>query len=98
MSLAKVTPELRRDLELPEDAKGVVVVDVEEDGVAAKRGVQAGDIVAAVGREPVTAPEQVVEKVEAAKKAGRKSILLRIERDGAAQFFALPVDAKSNGG
>jgi serine protease Do len=98
MSLAKVTPELRRDLELPEDAKGVVVVDVEEDGVAAKRGVQAGDIVAAVGREPVTAPEQVAEKVEAAKKAGHKSILLRIERDGAAQFFALPVDAKANGG
>jgi len=46
MSLAKVTPELRRDLELPEDAKGVVVVDVDDGGPAAKRGVQAGDVVA----------------------------------------------------
>ena len=35
MSLAKVTAELRRDLELPEDTKGVVVVDVDEDGPAA---------------------------------------------------------------
>jgi len=49
MSLAKITPELRRDLELPEDAKGVVVLDLGEDGPAAKRGIQAGDIVAAIG-------------------------------------------------
>jgi serine protease Do len=94
MSLARITAELRRDLELPEDAKGVVVVDVDEEGAAAKRGVQAGDIVAAVGREAVNAPEQVAEKIDAARKAGRKSILLRIERDGSAQFVPLPVEAK----
>src|SRR6266851_2157213 len=96
MSLAKVTAELRRDLELPEDTKGVVVVDVDEDGPAAKRGVQAGDVVAAIGRDAVTTPEQVAERVEAARKAGRKLVLVKIERDGAAQFVALPVDAKAN--
>jgi serine protease Do len=96
MSLAKVTAELRRDLELAEDAKGVVVVDVDEDGPAAKRGVQAGDVVAAVGRDAVTTPEQVVERVDAARKAGRKLVLVKLERDGAAQFVALPVDAKAN--
>ncbi|HEX3498077.1 MAG TPA: DegQ family serine endoprotease [Stellaceae bacterium] len=96
MSLAKVTPELRRDLELPEDTKGVVVVDVDEGGPAAKRGVQAGDVVAAIGRDAVATPEQVTEKVEAARKAGRKLVLVKIERDGAAQFVALPVDPKVN--
>ncbi|MBV9522321.1 MAG: DegQ family serine endoprotease [Alphaproteobacteria bacterium] len=98
MSLAKITPEVRKDLELPEDAKGVVVIDVEEDGLAAKRGIQPGDIVVAVGRDVVAAPEQVVDKVEAARKGGRKSVLLRIERDGANQFFAVPLDAKPSGG
>jgi serine protease Do len=96
MSLAKVTAELRRDLELPEDTKGVVVVDVDEGGPAAKRGVQAGDVVAAIGRDAITAPEQVPDKVEAARKAGRKLVLVKIERDGAAQFVALPVDPKAN--
>jgi serine protease Do len=96
MSLAKVTSELRRDLELPEDTKGVVVVDVDEGGPAAKRGVQAGDVVAAIGRDAITAPEQVPDKVEAARKAGRKLVLVKIERDGAAQFVALPVDPKAN--
>jgi serine protease Do len=96
MSLAKVTSELRRDLELPEDTKGVVVVDVDEGGPAAKRGVQAGDVVAAIGRDAITAPEQVPDKVEAARKAGRKLVLVKIERDGAAQFVALPVDPTAN--
>jgi serine protease Do len=96
MSLAKVTAELRRELELSEDTKGVVVVDVDDESPAAKRGIQAGDVVAAIGREAVTTPEQVVEKVEAAKKAGRKLVLVRIERDGAAQFVPLPVEAKAN--
>jgi serine protease Do len=95
MSLAKVTAELRRELELSEDTKGVVVVDVDDESAAAKRGIQAGDVVAAIGREAVTTPEQVVEKVEAAKKAGRKSVLVRIERDGAGQFVPLPVEAKA---
>jgi serine protease Do len=98
MSLAKITPELRRDLELAEDAKGVVVLDLTEDGPAAKRGVQAGDIVAAVGRDAVSTPEQVQEKVEAAHKAGRKSVLIRVERDGTAQFFAIPFEEKAGGG
>jgi serine protease Do len=99
MSLAKITPELRRDLELSEEAKGVVVLDLGEGGPAAKRGIQAGDIVAAVGRDAVTTPEQVQEKVEAARKAGRKSVLIRIERDGSAQFIAIPLgEAKPGGG
>jgi serine protease Do len=97
MSLAKITADLRKDLELPEDAKGVVVLDVEEDGVAAKRGIQPGDIVIAVGRDLVTTPEQVGDRIEAARKAGRKTVLLRIERDGSSQFFAVPLETKPTG-
>src|SRR5205807_10344459 len=82
LSLAKITPELKSDLDLADDAKGVVVVDVEDDSAASKRGMRPGDIISAVGRDAVTEPSQVVDKVEAAKKAGRKTILLRIDRQG----------------
>jgi serine protease Do len=92
LSLARITPELRRDLELSEEAKGVVVIDVDEDAPASQRGIRPGDVISAVGKDQVTLPEQVVEKVEAARKAGRKSILLRIEREGTGQFLAVPVD------
>jgi serine protease Do len=92
MSLAKITPEVRKDLGLRDDAKGAAVLGLDENGPAAKRGILPGDVVVAIGRDAVTAPEQVAEKVEAARKAGRKSVLLRVERDGANQFFAVPVE------
>lgn len=92
MSLAKITPEVRKDLGLRDDAKGAAVLGLDENGPAAKRGIQPGDLVVAIGRDAVTAPEQVAEKVDAARKAGRKSVLLRIERDGANQFFAVPIE------
>ncbi|MBV8650243.1 MAG: DegQ family serine endoprotease [Alphaproteobacteria bacterium] len=98
MSLAKITPDVRKELELGDDAKGVIVFDIDEDGAAAKQGVQTGDIIASVGRDPVTTPEQVVDKIDQVRKAGRKSVLLRIERDGAAQFVAVPLDTKPAGG
>ncbi|HEY0526441.1 MAG TPA: DegQ family serine endoprotease [Stellaceae bacterium] len=91
LSLAKVTPELRRDLDLPDDTKGVVVVDVDDDSAAAQRGVRPGDVIAAVGRDAVTTPEQVKEKVDGAKRAGRRTVLLRVQREGSAQFLALPL-------
>ena len=92
MSLAKITPEVRKDLGLRDDAKGVAILGVDENGPAAKRGIQPGDLLAVIGRDTVTTPEQVVAQVEAARKAGRKSVLLRIERDGANQFFAVPIE------
>jgi serine protease Do len=90
LSLAKITPELRREMDLAENAKGVVVMDLDENSAAASRGIEPGDIVAAVGHDQVSTPEQIRDKVEAAKKAGRKMLLLRIERDGKAQYVALP--------
>jgi serine protease Do len=98
MSLAKITPDVRKELELGDDAKGVIVFDIDEDGAAAKQGVQTGDIIASVGHDAVTTPEQVVDKIDQVRKAGRKSVLLRIERDGAAQFVAVPLDVKPAGG
>ena len=49
-------------------------------------------------RMPLRKVRDLNDKIEAARKAGRKSVLLRIERDGAAQFVAVPLDAKPNGG
>jgi serine protease Do len=67
------------------------IVEVDDNAKAAQRGLRPGDLIQAVGRDEVASPEQVVDKIEAAKKAGRKMILFRVERDGAAQFMAVPL-------
>jgi serine protease Do len=91
LALAPLTPELRQKLELDETAKGVAVVDVAEDSPAARKGIQAGDVIVSVGKDVVSEPRELTEKIEAAKKAGRQSVLLRVERDGATQFVAIPI-------
>ena len=42
---------------------------------------------------PVTTPEEIAQRAAAAKKAGRKFLLVRVERDGITRFVALPAEA-----
>ena len=46
----------------------------------------------AIGHEPVHTPEEVPQKAAAAKKGGRKNLLVRVEREGSARFVALPAE------
>ncbi len=59
---------------------------------AAAVGLRAGDLVIAVGRSPVAGPEEVPQLAAAARKAGHKHLLLRVEREGSTRFIALPLE------
>lgn len=93
LSLSAVTPELRQRFSLADDVSGVVVTEVANDSPAAEKGIRAGDVVVEVAQEEVKDPAQVAAKIEEAKKAGRKSILLLIDRAGDLRFVALRVDS-----
>jgi serine protease Do len=92
LSLAPVTPDLRQKFSLADDVNGVVVTEVSNDSPAAEKGVRAGDVVVEVAQEEVKNPGQVTAKIEEAKKAGRKSILLLLDRAGDLRFVALRID------
>jgi serine protease Do len=92
MTLSDVTPELKEKFSLADDAKGVVVVDVAKDSPGAEKGVRPGDVIMEAAQEEVKTPGQVAGKVADAKKSGRKSILLLVERQGDLRFVALRID------
>jgi serine protease Do len=92
MTLSDVTPELKEKFSLADDAKGVVVVDVAKDSPGAEKGVKPGDVIMEAAQEEVKTPSQVAGKVADAKKSGRKSILLLVERQGDLRFIALRLD------
>jgi serine protease Do len=92
LKLAKLTPELRKQFSLPDTTKGVVVVEVVQNTPGAALGLRAGDLVVAIGNAPVANPEEVPQLAAAAKKAGRKNVLVRVEREGNTRFIALPID------
>jgi len=92
LSLADLTPELRERFSLAEDSAGVVVTDVAQDSPASEKGMRAGDVIVEVAQEEVKSPAQIVAKIDDAKKAGRKSVLLLVDRQGDLRFVALKVE------
>jgi len=92
LSLSNVTPELKQKFSLADDAGGVVVVDVASDSPASEKGVRPGDVIVEVAQQEVKEPAQVTAKIEEAKKSGRKSVLLLVDRAGDLRFVALRID------
>lgn len=88
--LAPLTPEYKQRLRLPDDAEGVVIVDVERNSAAAREGLRAGDLIKRVGNKKVSTPEDVIEALKG--QANRKAVLLLVSRQGNDRFIAVPLD------
>jgi serine protease Do len=91
MTLAPVTPELRKQFGLNEDLKGAVVVEVAPDSPAAKSGFAPGDVITRAGQETVTDPSDVAKAVEQARNAKKDRVLLLRQREDGALFVPLPI-------
>nr|WP_114228658.1 MULTISPECIES: Do family serine endopeptidase [Sphingomonas] len=87
LTLQVLTPDIARDVNLPASARGVIVGKVDPDSDAADKGLQRGDLIISVNQQPVTTPAQVAAQVDAARRAGRKSVLLLVKRGPAPEAF-----------
>ena len=76
LTLSALTPELGRKYAFDKDENGVVVLSVEKGSEAAKKGVRAGDLVVEAERETVATPDAIEKRIAAAKKSGKKALLL----------------------
>ncbi|MDP5306007.1 DegQ family serine endoprotease [Paracoccus spongiarum] len=93
MTLATLTPDLAAELGVARDMKGLVVKSVDPEGVAADKGLAAGDIITEAGQQPVANLADLNARVDEAREAGRKSLLMLIRRAGEPRFVALPIEA-----
>jgi serine protease Do len=89
VTVSSLTSELRERYSIGDDAKGVVVTDVDASGPAAEKGIRPGEIIVEVGQQTVSSPAEVAAKVDEASKAGRRSVLLLVEGQGGPRFVAL---------
>jgi serine protease Do len=87
LSLTPLTPDLARAATLPASARGVLITAVDPNANAAEQGLQRGDLIVSVNNQPVSSPAQVIAMVDAARKAGRTSVLLLIQRGNAPPGF-----------
>ena len=89
LDLSVVTDSLRQQYTLGKDVKGVVVTDLDSDGVAAVKGLRPGDVIVEVNQNEVATPDDVIQNVEQVRKQGMKSVLMLVSRRGEVQFVAL---------
>ncbi len=72
---------------------GVVVSDVDQDSAAALKGLKVGDVILEAGGQKVASPSDITAVIDAAKKDGRKAVLLRVKNDQGVHFVALGTSA-----
>jgi serine protease Do len=87
LSLTPLTADLARAANLPAGSRGVIVTGVDPNSDAADDGFQRGDLIISVNNQPVSTPAQVVAAVDAARKAGRSSVLLLVKRGNTPEQF-----------
>ncbi|MGN7870411.1 Do family serine endopeptidase [Paracoccus sp. 22332] len=91
MTLSVLTPQMAQDMGLPNDARGLVVQEVDPSSEAAEKGLAPGDIITEAGQQPVASIGDLNARIDEAREAGRKSLLVLVRRAGEPRFVALPV-------
>ena len=92
MTLVPLTEEMRTQLDLDAKAEGLVVGDIDESSEAYEKGLRAGDLITEAGQQKVKAIADLDARIEEAKDAGRKSLLLLVRRAGDPRFVAISLE------
>jgi serine protease Do len=96
LAISDLTPDVRQQLNLPEDVKGVAVAQVQPGSPAEDAGLQGGDVILEVNRKPVVSADQFKSDVKQAP--ANQDMLLRVWANGGTSFRVVhPADAGSNG-
>jgi serine protease Do len=74
---------------------GVVISDIDPDGVAAQKGLQIGDVILEAGGHAVNQPADISAVLAEAKKDNRKAVLLRVKGSDGTHFVAIAVKPAS---
>jgi serine protease Do len=87
VSIQTLTPQIAKQLKVSEQTKGVAVSSVSPSSSAAEAGLQEGDVVMEVNRQPVASASEFNRAITATPKDS--PVLLLINRGGATTFIAI---------
>ncbi len=72
-------------------AAGVVVTSVDPDGPAADQGLATGDVILQADGKKIVGAADLRNTIEAAQKAGKRAVLMRVKSADGIKFVALPL-------
>jgi serine protease Do len=89
------TPRLGLTLAPASDAgagtQGVAITAVDPNGPAAEHGVHTGDVILDVAGMAVSSPADVRKELTDLRKAGKRTVLMRMKSGDTTRFVALPL-------
>jgi len=92
LGLTPLTEAGRQKFDLDKGMKGALVNSVDPKSPVANN-IRPGDVIVQAANEPVANPKDLVRRMEAAKKANRKTLMLELEdANGAHRFVSVPVE------
>jgi serine protease Do len=89
MVLSELTDALREEHGLDGASRGLLVTELDEMSEAFEKGLRAGDVISEAGQQSVASLQDLEERIEDAKDAGRKSLLLLVRRAGEPRYMAI---------
>jgi serine protease Do len=89
VAIQEITPALAKSFKLPEQRKGVLISDVNENGPSHAAGIKRGDVVVAFNGKEVQSVSQLRNLV--ARTMVGKDALVKVLRDGKEQVIAVKV-------
>ncbi len=87
VTVADIDADTRKEFNLPDTTKGVVISQIDADSPSAAAGLQRGDIVVEINRQPVTNAKQAVDLSEKVKS--EKKVLLRVQSHGITRYVVV---------
>ncbi|HAH09039.1 MAG TPA: serine peptidase [Alphaproteobacteria bacterium] len=92
IGVAPVTASTKRQFRLDEGAEGLVITSVDPNSDAAEKGLRPGLRIVGIGQDKVENRADLDEGIERAQKAGRSTVLLKVEGDRGASYVAVRID------
>jgi serine protease Do len=93
LQLSNMSDDLRKKYKIKDAVKGVVITGVDAASVASDKRLTPGSTIVAIEQEQMTGAADVQKKVDALKKAGKKTALLLVATaEGDMLFVALPIE------
>ncbi|WP_446741661.1 Do family serine endopeptidase [Silvibacterium acidisoli] len=97
LAVANITPDVRQQLNLPDQVHGVAIQNVRPGSPAEDAGLSPGDVIEEVDRKPTTSAQDFVDKVHGSP-SGKDLLLLVWSQGGSSYRIIHPENNNNNNG
>ena len=92
MRLTVIDDQLRNDLQLDDEAQGLVILDISGTSEAFEKGVQRGDVIVMISDTAVKTIGDMTGAIEAIKETGRASAVVLFQRGSDSRYVGLSLE------